>query len=247
MIKVLLIDDEPLALQQMKQMAEKIPYFEIAGICESAFEAMQLMEQQTVDAIFTDINMPDLSGLDFILSLPTAPITVFTTAYSQYAIDGYRANAIDYLLKPFGMEEFQRVAIKVKQQYDLIKASESSQKAEHAPETSLTENFLYIKNGTRIERILLEEITHVEAQGEYLKLHSENGKSSIMLMGITRMTEILSQRNFVRIHRSFLVNMKFVKEISHSRLKLSNGTELPIGDSYRDLLQLFVNTRRIDC
>lgn len=247
MIKVLLIDDEPLALQQMKQMAEKIPYFEIAGICESAFEAMQFMEQQTVDAIFTDINMPDLSGLDFILSLPTSPITVFTTAYSQYAIDGYRANAIDYLLKPFGMQEFQRVAIKVKQQYDLIKASESSQKAEHAPETSLTENFLYIKNGTRIERILLEEITHVEAQGEYLKLHSENGKSSMMLMGITRMTEILSQRNFVRIHRSFLVNMKFVKEISHSRLKLSNGTELPIGDSYRDLLQLFVNTRRIDC
>ena len=119
MIKVIVIDDEPLALQQIAEMVSRTPYFELVAACDSAFEAMQTMEQQHIDAIFTDINMPDLSGMKYIESLREQPIVVFTTAYSQYAVDGYKVGAVDYLLKPFGQPEFQRAAAKVKEQYEL--------------------------------------------------------------------------------------------------------------------------------
>ena len=246
MIKVLLIDDEPLALQQLGQMARRIPYFEIAGTCESAFEAMQVMEQQEVDAIFTDINMPDLSGLDFIHSLPQQPITVFTTAYGQYALDGYKANAIDYLLKPFGQNDFQRVAAKVKQQYDLMRASQTSSQKETDCPIPLQDGILYMKNGTQMERVELEDTAYVEAQGEYLRLHSCGRKTHTILMGISRMADLLAGKGFVRIHRSYLVNMKFAERISHTRICLPNGVELPVGDAYREQVTEFVNRRRID-
>lgn len=246
MIKVLLIDDEPLALQQLCQMAKRIPYFEIMGACESAFEAMQVMESQEVDAIFTDINMPDLSGLDFIHSLPQAPITVFTTAYGQYALEGYKANAIDYLLKPFGQDEFQRVAAKVKQQHELLRASQANSQKETDQPIPLQDGILYMKNGTQMERIELDNTAYVEAQGEYLRLHSVSKKTHTILMGISRMTDLLAGKGFVRIHRSYLVNMKFAERISHTRLCLSNGVELPVGDAFREQVMEFVNRRRID-
>ena len=114
MIKVLAIDDEPLALQQLATYIKKIPFLELVGECQSAADAKKLMEQDVIDAIFIDINMPDLNGLDFVRSLIAPPIVVFTTAYSEYAIDGYKVDAVDYLLKPFGLEDMQRAANKIK-------------------------------------------------------------------------------------------------------------------------------------
>ena len=119
MIRVLAIDDEPLALQQLAAYIRKIPFFELCGECSSALEAQELMEKDLVDAIFCDINMPDLNGMDFVRQLVAPPLVVFTTAYAEYAIDGFRVNAVDYLLKPFGMQDFQRAALRVKELYDL--------------------------------------------------------------------------------------------------------------------------------
>src|SRR5574344_106323 len=119
-MKVLAIDDEPLALRQLAAYIEKIPFFTLAGICGSAIEAKQMMDQDDVDAIFCDINMPDLNGMDFVKSLAAPPIIVFTTAYSEYAVEGYKVDAIDYLLKPFGLDDFKRAANKIKKQYDLV-------------------------------------------------------------------------------------------------------------------------------
>ena len=122
MIKCLAIDDEPLALQQLVTYIQKIPYLELVGECQSALEAKAIMERDIIDAIFIDINMPDLNGMDFVRSLAAPPIVVFTTAYSEYAVEGYKVNAVDYLLKPFGLDDFKRAAMKVKTQFELQNA-----------------------------------------------------------------------------------------------------------------------------
>ena len=119
MIRILVIDDEPLALQQLAAYATKIPYFEIVGECLSAIEAREIMDNEQIDAIFVDINMPDINGMDFVRSLAAPPIVVFTTAYSEYAVDGYKVDAVDYLLKPFSLDDFRRAAMKVKKRYEL--------------------------------------------------------------------------------------------------------------------------------
>lgn len=237
MIRVLAIDDEPLALMQLQKMIETTPYFSLVGVCSDAFEAMKIMEAEEVDAIFADINMPDLSGLDFIRSLAEPPIVVFTTAYSQYAIDGYKVNAIDYLLKPFGLPEFQMAASKVKKQYELLQKTDN--------ENHVEDNILFVKTDYRLVRINISEIQYIESQSEYLKLHLSSGPSLMVLMSIKRMTELLPSKHFIRIHRSYIVNMNHVVEISRLRVKMNEKTLLPIGDSYKDEALLFINQRTI--
>ena len=117
MIRCLAIDDEPLALQQLAAYIKKVPFLELAALCQSALEARQFLEQETVDAIFCDINMPDLNGMDFVKSLVSPPLVVFTTAYAEYAIEGFKVNAVDYLLKPFGLQDFQRAANRLKEHH----------------------------------------------------------------------------------------------------------------------------------
>jgi len=237
MIRVLAIDDEPLALMQLQKMIETTPYFSLVGVCSDAFEAMKIMEAEEVDAIFADINMPDLSGLDFIRSLAEPPIVVFTTAYSQYAIDGYKVNAIDYLLKPFGLPEFQMAASKVKKQYEMLQKTDN--------ENHVEDNILFVKTDYRLVRINISEIQYIESQSEYLKLHLSSGPSLMVLMSIKRMSELLPSKHFIRIHRSYIVNMNHVVEISRLRVKMNEKTLLPIGDSYKDEALLFINQRTI--
>ena len=126
MIRTLAIDDEPLALKQLATYIKKVPFLELVAECQSAIDAKKILEQDMIDVMFIDINMPDLNGLDFVRTLAAPPLVVFTTAYSEYAIDGYKVNAVDYLLKPFGMDEFLRAANKVKQQYELTHTTEVS-------------------------------------------------------------------------------------------------------------------------
>ena len=166
MIKVIVIDDEPLALQQIAEMVKRTPYFELVAACDSAFEAMQTMEQQHIDAIFTDINMPDLSGMKYIESLREQPIVVFTTAYSQYAVDGYKVGAVDYLLKPFGQPEFQRAAAKVKEQYELRQAAHLQAAATPTTPASSDNNILFVKDGYNYIRILLADIVCARSWGD---------------------------------------------------------------------------------
>lgn len=281
MIKVIAIDDEPLALLQLQKMIESTPYLTLVAACCDAFEAMRVMQENEVDAIFADINMPDLSGLDFVRSLSHPPIVVFTTAYSRYAIDAYKVNAIDYLLKPFGQPEFQRAAAKVKQQYDLLQAAQSSGSAnansantssandtsdnvegvkvkggeeDMADEgTTISDNnieriegdILFVKVDYRIVRISVSDITYIESQSEYLKLHMASGPSLMVLMSIKRMAELLPVDSFVRIHRSYIVNMRHVMDIARMRVRIDADTILPIGESYKDDALRFVNARLV--
>lgn len=251
MINVLAIDDEPLALLQLQKMIEKTPYFNLVASCSSAFEAMRVIDEQEVDALFTDINMPDLSGLDFVRTLTRIPIIVFTTAYSQYAIEGYKVNAIDYLLKPFGLPEFQRAAAKVKQQYDLLhreKAEEAlaiSADASGRDVNRLEGDILFVKVDYRIVRISISDIRYIESQSEYLKLYLKQGTPLMVLMSIKRMNELLPKELFVRIHRSYIVNMSCVIEIAKMRVKMDANISLPVGDLYKEEVMRFVNNRMV--
>jgi len=235
MINVIAIDDEPLALMQIQKMIELTPYMNLVAACSDAFEAMKTLQENDVDAIFADINMPDLSGLDFVKSLDNPPIIVFTTAYSQYAVDGYKVNAVDYLLKPFGLPEFQQAATKVKKMYDLVHNKQD--------ESRIDGDILFVKVDYRIVRISISEITYIESQSEYLKIFLADGSSYMVLMSIKRMVEILPSQSFIRIHRSYIVNMNRVIEIARLRVRIDTNVFLPIGDSYKEETLKFINER----
>ena len=230
MIKVLAIDDEPLALQQLVTYINKVPFLELTGQCHSALEAQKLMEEEMVDAIFCDINMPDLSGMDVVRQLAAPPFIVFTTAYSEYAIEGYKVNAVDYLLKPFGMNDFLRAALKVQDQYNL-RHQNTPQKQSSPVQADGT---IFVKTDYRVVRIAISDIRYIEGMSEYLKIHLEGQKPIITLLSMKKMEDYLPPTLFMRIHRSYIVNLQKIQEVNKNRVILDADTYLPIGDLYKD-------------
>ena len=231
------IDDEPLALQQIAAYIGKVPFLELTVQCQSALEARTFLEHDTVDAIFCDINMPDLNGMDFIKSLAAPPLVVFTTAYAEYAVEGFRVNAVDYLLKPFGLDEFRRAANRLQERLT-SEAQQQTASAVHADDDSL-----YVKTDYRVVRIQVSKIRYVEAMSEYLRIHVEGeSKPIITLLSMKKMEEWLPD-TFMRIHRSYIVNLQQVQEVNKSRIILDADTYLPIGDMYRDAFQQYLDKR----
>lgn len=246
MIRVLAIDDEPLALQQLAAYIKKMPFFELCGQCMSALQARDLMEREVIDAIFCDINMPDLSGMDFVRQLVAPPLIVFTTAYAEYAIEGFRVNAVDYLLKPFGLQDFQRAALKVKEQYDLRHAAEVALVASTPSERQdKTDDTIFVKTDSRTLRISISDIRYVEAMSEYLKLHLESQpRPVITYLSMKKMEEFLPP-TFMRIHRSYIVNLDRVVEVNKNRVIMGPDEYLPLGDSYRDSFNDYLNSHTL--
>ena len=171
MIRCLAIDDEPLALQQVVTYINKVPFLELAAQCQSALEARQFLEQDMVDAIFCDINMPDLNGMDFVKSLTVPPLIVFTTAYSEYAVEGFRVNAVDYLLKPFGLQDFQRAANRVLERWKVEggRLKENTSISDISPSTlheMPSTDTIFLKTDYRIVKVSVPDIRYVEAMSE---------------------------------------------------------------------------------
>lgn len=239
-IKCLAIDDEPLALLQLKSLIEKTPFLQLVAACDGAIEAYNVLNQNEVDVIFVDINMPDLNGLDFVRSLANPPLVVFTTAYSQYAVEGFMVNAIDYLLKPFGMPEFVKSAEKVRRQYELMHQGQQ----ELTPETPAN-GTLFVKCDYRTIRINVCDIKYVESMSEYLRIHLDNGEKLMTLMSMKRLDEMLPPKDFIRVHRCYIVNMNKVKEISKMRILIDADTYLPISDMYKDAVMTYINQRTL--
>lgn len=229
MIRVLAIDDEPLALRQLAAYLKKVPFFELVDSCQSALDAMNILNQQEIDALFIDINMPDLNGLDFVKSLSQPPMIVFTTAYQEYALEGYKVDAIDYLLKPFGMGDILRAADKVKRQYDLLHTASLSPIDE--------DDAMFLKTEYKVVRILIRDIIYVEGMSEYLRIHlAHQEKPLVVLLSMKKMEERLTSQDFMRIHKSYIISLHHISEINKSRVVLDNEKEIPIGDSYREKL-----------
>lgn len=232
MIRCLAIDDEPLALQQIAAYINKVPFLELAAQCHSALEARQFLSDDRVDAIFCDINMPDLNGMDFVKSLTVPPLVVFTTAYSEYAIEGFKVNAVDYLLKPFGMQEFMRAANRLQERLS-IPASAPAE----------TDDTLFLKTDYRIVKVNIPDIRYVEAMSEYLKVWIEGeAKPIITLLSMKKMEERLPD-NFMRVHRSYIINLDKIQEVNKNRVIMDADTYLPIGDLYKEAFQAYLDKK----
>ena len=238
MIRCLAIDDEPLALQQLVAYINKVPFLELAAQCQSALEARQFLESDTVDAIFCDINMPDLNGMDFVKALVSPPLIVFTTAYSEYAVEGFKVNAVDYLLKPFGLQDFQRAANRVLERWEM-----KSPSSFHVPLSSPKEETLYLKTDYRVVKVTVDDIRYIEGMSEYLKVWLDtDAKPIITLLSMKKMEERLPA-NFMRIHRSYIINLNKIEEVNKNRVILDKDTYLPIGDLYKEAFQSYLDTK----
>jgi len=242
MIKCIAVDDEPLALKKLVTYINKIPYLQLMAQCLSATEAQQFIDSQPVDAIFLDINMPDLNGLDFAKSLnqdhSKGPIMVFTTAYSEYAIEGYKANAVGYLLKPYDFDEFEAAAQKV---HDI---AEIRQQAAGEVSTQVDDGIIYVKSDYKIVRIDIDKICYIEAMSEYLRISCEDrDKPVIVLLSMKKIEEHLPAGQFMRIHRSFIINLDKISEVKKNHVIIDGGVSLPIGDNYKDAFLGYISKR----
>jgi DNA-binding LytR/AlgR family response regulator len=248
MIRVLAIDDEPLALQQLTTYIGKVPFLELAGQCQSATEAREILNNEIVDAIFCDINMPDLNGMDFVKSLATPPLVVFTTAYSEYAVEGFKINAVDYLLKPFGLDDFRRAANRLKERLETTLpqgegASARTVNSQFSTVNSDDDDSIFVKTDYKVIKIAISDIRYVEAMSEYLKIHLDSQpKPIITLLSMKKMEERLPDY-FMRIHRSYIINLKQIQEVNKNRVIMDADTYLPIGDNYRDAFNDYLNKK----
>ncbi len=233
MIRCLAIDDEPLALQQLVAYIHKVPFLELAAQCQSALEARSFLEHDTVDVLFCDINMPDLNGMEFVKSLAVPPLVVFTTAYSEYAVEGFKVNAVDYLLKPFGLQDFQKAAMRVKERL----SERMSERVEGGDDT------IFLKTDYRIVKVKLSDIRYIEGMSEYLKVWVDNEpKPIITLLSMKKMEERLPDC-FMRIHRSYIIHLDKIQEVNKNRVIMDADTYLPIGDLYKEAFQHYLDSK----
>lgn len=230
-LRTLIIDDEPIALEKLKKYVERIPMLKLCGAFNSGLEALQYTAQNKVDLIITDINMPDLNGLDYVKSLPNNPLVIFTTAYPEYAIEGFKISAVDYLLKPYGFVEFQLA---------VNKALEKSEANNQSKSPAASEDSLYLKVDYRFVRISLSDIRYIKGYGEYLQIFVENKQRPVVtLSSFANIMEKLTP-NFQQVHRSYIVNLNKIESVERNRIFMSEDEEIPVSDSYKQDLQQFL-------
>lgn len=244
-LKCAIVDDEPLALGLLESYAKKTPLLELCGCYSSAIEAMKHLQETPVDLLFLDIQMPDLNGLEYSRMVDEQTRIVFTTAFDQYAIDGYRVNALDYLLKPISYADFMQAVNKAVQWFELKqKAGEAPQKTADSV-TNLAGEYIYVKSDYKLVQIELDKILYIEGLKDYIKIHTEDEPRPILsLISMRAMEEKLPADRFIRVHRSFIVQKQKIKVIDKGRIVF--GKEyIPISDSYKQELQNYVNKHTI--
>ncbi len=238
-IRCAVVDDEPLALGLMASYVKKTPFLELVGAYSSAVQAMQEMHDHIVDLIFLDIQMPELNGLDYSRMIPQQTRVVFTTAFNQYALDGYKVNALDYLLKPVSYPDFLQAANKAQEWFNLIERSQQPENTEKEEDIQS----IFIKSEYKLIQIELKNILYIEGLKDYVKIYEENAPKPIMsLMSMKAMEEMLPSDRFMRVHRSYIVQKEKIRIIEHNRIVFGN-TYIPIGDSYKQVFQDFLNKR----
>lgn len=225
-IKCLIVDDEPLARDIIRRYVEKVPILHLVGECGNAIDALMLLQNQAVDLIFLDIQMPQLTGTEFAKALRNAPKIIFTTAFKEYAIDGFELNAIDYLLKPIPFDRFLRAITKAYPQTSVdinIPQPEITNKKNNS-------GFIYLKADRKMIKVMLDDILYIESARDYLKIFTHNN-FIITRQTISSIEDMLSEDEFIRIHRSFIVSLKKINSFTNETVEVGNK-ELPIGKFY---------------
>ena len=233
-ISCIAIDDEPLAVRKISAYIQKTPFLELVAECRSAFEAMEILNNRAIQLMFIDINMPDLSGMEFVKSLADKPYIVFTTAYSEFAVEGFQVDAADYLLKPITYANFLKAANKVK---NLIDLTANSQKES----IRTTASHLFVKSDYKLIRIELDDIRYIESQHEYIKIHLFNSKPVMTQLSMKAIEEQLPSGQFMRVHRSFIVNLKKVSMVERNRIVFDGKVYIPVSDQYKEKFQEYID------
>lgn len=222
-LNCVIIDDEPLAAELLASYATKTPFLNLSGTYNSAISAIKDLREHPADLIFLDIQMPELSGTEFARILPKETKIIFTTAFSQYAVDGYKVNAIDYLMKPVSYEEFVRAATKALEWFTAVRHNE----------TCLQDRFMLVKSDYKLIRVPLDDIIYIEGLKDYVRIYLANGEKIVSLMNMKKLEDFLPQPEFMRTHRSYIVHMNKIKLIERLRI-IFGDTYIPISDSYKD-------------
>ncbi len=239
MLKCIAIDDEPLALRQIAAYIAKIPYLELVARFNNAIEAQQCLASEKVDLIFVDINMPDLNGVEFVRGLIDRPMVIFTTAYSEYAIEGFKLDAVDYLLKPFSFADFSRAAAKANSLYEL----RHNQRPPQEPDSEALpkdREYISVKADYKVSLVRIGDILYIESEGEYVRLHLADGTTITTLFRLKNMETALPAESFMRVHRSYIVNLRAIRSYIKGRIYLSETEYVPIGENYKEAFQNYI-------
>ncbi|MDF2932601.1 MAG: response regulator transcription factor [Chryseobacterium sp.] len=238
-ITCLIADDEPMALNLIESYVLKTPFLELKAKCNNAIEAMQFLEEnKDIDLFFLDIQMPDLTGLEFSKLLPQKSKVVFTTAFDQYAIDGYKVNALDYLLKPFDYNEFLNASTKARNHFESLQ-SVSGSKSEKKQE------FIFVKSEYKQIKINLSEVLYIEGLKDYVKIYlKDKPKPILTLMSLKKLEEELPSENFMRIHRSYIIALDKIEAIERNHIVIGNQ-QIVIAPNYKDDLMKYIGGKSL--
>lgn len=234
-IKCIAVDDEPLALRQIEDYIKKTPFLECVAVFRSALDALSFISDNDIELMFVDIQMPDLNGMDFVKSLANRPQVIFTTAFAEYAAEGFKVNALDYILKPVAYSDFLRSANKAREWFELhnLKFHEEGKKNDE----------IFVKSSGKLVKIVLNEIVFVESANEYIVINTVNGEKITSLIRLKDFEKTLPENDFMRIHRSFIVNLNLIKAIERNILTMSSGKKIPVGEMYREDFKIFSDKR----
>ena len=230
-INCLIIDDEPWALDLMEDFIQKIPYLKLVARCEGPMAARPYFDKEEIDLVFLDIRMPDLSGIQFLKTLPRKPSVIFVTAYNEFAVEGFEMDAIDYLLKPVPFDRFVGAVSKA---YEYISYRKNNR------QVNANEDFIFIKTSHKIQKIFYEDIIYLEGLKDYTRIHlSGSRKPIVTLQSLKYFESRLPSTNFIRIHRSYIVSLRKLDTVSRKTVFLGE-TELPCSEHYRNILYTLI-------
>ena len=234
MLRCLAIDDEPLALELLEDNISQVPYLKLEGRCSNAFEALKFLQEQTVDLIFLDIQMPGLTGLQFIQSLTQRPMIILITAYEKFALEGFNLDVIDYLVKPVPLDRFIKACNKAWELYNLrLKKTENS--------SSIEPEFLFVNVEYSLLKVEFADIQWIEGLKDYIRIHLKNSsKPVITRMSMKAIEEELPSSRFIRVHKSFIVSVSAITSVRKNSIFIG-VEEIPIGDNYKDAVNMIIN------
>ena len=238
-ISCIIVDDEPIALNLVESYVEKTPFLILKKKCSNAIEAMEYLKTEPVDLLFLDIQMPDLTGIEFSKMLPQETRVIFTTAFDQYALEGFKVEALDYLLKPFDYAEFLAAANKANTWFNLVRRKQQ-------PEVITEKEFLFVKSDYKQLRIKLEDVLYFESLKDYIKIWlKDKPKPILTLMSLKSLEEELPKNQYMRVHRSFIVSLKNIEVIERSHI-IINDQRIAVSEQYKPAFLDFVNRNSLN-
>lgn len=236
-ISCIVVDDEPFALELIQNYVSKTPFLELKGKCSNAFDALEILNSEKIDLIFLDIQMPELSGLELSKTISKETRIIFTTAFSEFALDGFKADALDYLMKPFNFDEFYTAAAKAKEWFELKRNKDSK--------SAINFDYIFVKSEYKQLKIKLDEVLYFEGLKDYIKIWLVNQPKAILtLMSLKSLEEELPESKFMRIHRSFIVALDKIEEIERNQVVI-NKQRITVAEQYKNKFQEFISKKSI--